>query len=619
MDLASLIDTLAGMPLVSLFRFFACLVCVSAFLCSAERTVPSAVDLSQLPPHPRLIARAADWESLEQRRKLDPLLEAYVQDLIVFARHELKHSKMERTLQGRRLLFVSRDLIQSSLLCSFAYRVTGERVFFEKARAELLEVCAFEDWNPSHFLDVAEMAAGVAISYDWLYDLWSAEDRAVIKRALVEKALKHGEKGNPTFIKENNWAQVCGGGLSLAALALGDEEPALASAVLGYVKAGLKYPLSAYAPDGCYPEGASYWSYGTMYHIILVSALRSALGDDWDILKSPGFLRSAEFEAQCSGPKGLLFNFADSGKRDGINEALCYMARELKRPALAWNTRDLLKSRNTDGADRPERFAPLLAFWWPFGPEAAKAAEPDLFFTGRGTNAVAIWRSAWTDTKARYFAIKAGGSGVSHGHMDGGTFVLDWKGKRWASDLGMQDYNSLESRGIKLWDMGQDSPRWGVFRLSSSAHNTLTLDGARHEAKGLAKLLHADKQGAEIDLTPILHLPATGVVLRKVAIEPRRIVITDELSGLPPGQSLRWAMTSTARIQLETARAVLTQDAQTLPLLFEGSAVELSIEDISTPRADFDAPNPGMRQLVARFKTDAQGRALLRVCIEATE
>ena len=31
----------------------------------------------------------------------------------------------------------------------------------------MLTAARFEDWNPSHFLDVAEMTFALAIGYDW--------------------------------------------------------------------------------------------------------------------------------------------------------------------------------------------------------------------------------------------------------------------------------------------------------------------------------------------------------------------------------------------------------------------------------------------------------------------
>ena len=37
----------------------------------------------------------------------------------------------------------------------------------------------------------------------------------------------------------------------------------------------------------------------------------------------------------------------------------------------------------------------------------------------------------------------------------------------WGIDLGMQNYLSLESRGVNLWDQFQEGQRWEVFRLGN--------------------------------------------------------------------------------------------------------------------------------------------------------
>lgn len=47
-----------------------------------------------------------------------------------------------------------------------------------------------KDWNPSHFFDVAEIAAAVATGYDWLYQTLTPERRTMCEQAIIEKALK---------------------------------------------------------------------------------------------------------------------------------------------------------------------------------------------------------------------------------------------------------------------------------------------------------------------------------------------------------------------------------------------------------------------------------------------
>ena len=74
---------------------------------------------------------------------------------------------------------------------AMAFRLTGDRRFAQHAIEVMLTAASFPDWNPSHFLDVAEMATALALGYDWLFDELSSADRATIKKALLEnKAAK---------------------------------------------------------------------------------------------------------------------------------------------------------------------------------------------------------------------------------------------------------------------------------------------------------------------------------------------------------------------------------------------------------------------------------------------
>ncbi len=89
-----------------------------------------------------------------------------------------------------------------------------------------------------------------------------------------------------------------------------------------------------------------------------------------------------------------------------------------------------------------------------------------------------VHRSAWDDPQATFVAVKGGCPAAPHGHLDGGAFVLEAGGVRWAADLGMQDYHSLESRGVNLWDGRPDGGRWRVFRIGGGPHNILRFNGA---------------------------------------------------------------------------------------------------------------------------------------------
>lgn len=565
------------------------------------------------PEHPRLIATQTDWQSLPYNAARDPDLRSFIDGILREARKSLDAPTPLRQMEGRRLLGVSRETLRRILLTAFAYRYTGEPAFLDRARIDLLAVARFEDWNPSHFLDVAEMATGVALGYDWLYHDLTPDERQELRNALVTKALLHAQQGHPSFRSHNNWNQVCIGGLVLAALAIGDEEPELTETVLTTARTHTDRGLAAYQPHGIYPEGPSYWEYGTTYTVLLIAALRSVTSDDWNLPNAPGLLASLPWIVHMTGPTGTFYNFADSGTRAGLSPAQFFLSRELRQPSLLHFQRREARRFAVRGGS--ERFAPLVAFWWP-QPEHPITPLPR-HWSGSGLQPVAAWRTDWEDPHSLYVAIKGGGARANHAHMDGGSFVLEAGGVRWAEDLGLQSYHSLESAGVQLWAMHQDSPRWSVFRLGPFAHNTLTLNDQLHDASGMATFTDIHPRGAHLDLTPIFLPGQVTSATRSISIRSRRVLLEDNLIGAAPGASLRWAMTTRADILLDGHRATLRLGDQSMLVRIQGALPE--ILDISAPVRPFDAPNPGYRLLVARAQADIHGAARIRVHLGPVE
>jgi hypothetical protein len=570
---------------------------------------PSSSPLIPLvwPEHPRLIATQTDWQALPHKAASDPELSTFIHAILREARKSIDAPTPLRQMEGRRLLGVSRETLRRILLSAFAYRYTGEPAFLDRARIDLLAVARFEDWNPSHFLDVAEMATGVALGYDWLYHDLTPGERQELHQALVNKALLHAQQGHPSFRSLNNWNQVCIGGLTIAALAIGDQEPDLARNILTAARAHTDRGLAVYQPDGIYPEGPSYWEYGTTYTVLLIAALRSVTGDDWNLPASPGLLASLPWMVHMTGPTGAFYNFADGGTRAGLSPAQFFLSREQRQPSLLHFQRREARRFVERGGN--ERFAPLVAFWWPHPDHPITPLARH--WSGAGLQPVAAWRTDWEDPNALYVAIKGGGARANHAHMDGGSFVLEAGGERWAEDLGLQNYHSLESAGVQLWAMHQDSPRWSVFRLGPFAHNTLTLDDQLHDASGMATFTEVHPRGAQIDLTPIFLPSQVTSATRSISIQPRRVVLEDTLSGAAPGASIRWAMATRAEILVEGTRTTLRLGDHTMLVRLKGMRPE--ILDISAPARPFDAPNPGYRLLIGRAQADQKGAARIRV------
>ena len=449
------------------------------------------------PEHPRLFATAADFQAIRDRRSTDPVLDAQLRTLEARAEALLDEPLLTPKKIGRRMLGVSRKAVTRLTTLSLARHTTGDERFARRAEAEMLNVADFPDWNPRHYLDVAEMATAVAIGYDWLYADLSEGTRAKVRDGLLRHALTVDRKkwGTDWRKKENNWNSVCYSGMVIAALAIAEHEPDVARDLLASAKANNPRGLAAYAPDGVYPEGPGYWVYGTTFQVLMVDACAppgQEGGDDLGLGSRPRLRAQRRLHRPRAGPDG---HGAQLWRRQG--QPLFPSRRSCgwsTKPAIpngsvtgdattgpAWSkaTRGCKPSPRSGGIGwtRPRRRRP------PPMPAAAPALcrprppprHPALSWHGQGKNPVAYFRESWENPGAMWLGVKGGRANLSHAHMDAGSFVFEADGVRWAIDLEPPGYQRLESEGLKIWDRSQKSDRWKVYVYRNDAHNTLTV------------------------------------------------------------------------------------------------------------------------------------------------
>lgn len=575
--------------------------------------------------HPRLLATAGTWDSLRDQRRQDARLDQLLSRIESAGRETLKAPVLARKMEGKRLLAVSREALNRVMVWAFCYRLTGDGIFLERAKTELLDLAAFPDWNPSHFLDVAEMTTAMAIGYDWLYAGLDPSARGVIRQAIIEKGLRPALVKNAGYNswqqRSNNWNQVCFAGLTLGALAVADEEPAVARDVLSLARQNIGNGLSAYVPDGVYPEGPGYWSYGTTYQVLMIAALESALGDSWNLAASPGFLASAEAQLELTGPTGKPYNYSDGGESGRFQPSLFWFAERQHLPGLLffqWPQLDRLLARS--GNDKESgRFLPLVALWWNHSADSQVPPHLPLAWLGDGENPVGVFRDSWTDTNALYLAFKGGAASLSHGHMDAGSFIFEADGVRWACDLGSQDYYSIEKKGWDPFSHGQNAKRWRIYRFNNFSHNTLTLDGQLHVWDADARIVEFNPSArtATVDLTKIFSGPATNVVRHFAIGTNRTVIIRDELSGLKPGEPVRWQMVTHAEVTVAGDHAGLQQAGKSLAarLLSPAGAV-FAVAPADPPDNGVNAPNPNTRILSVTARAPADGRLRIQVSLQ---
>ena len=120
--------------------------------------------------HPRLFLNNQQLPGVMSQIQASDELKTLHEELLRKADALTKQKPVQRIQIGRRLLSVSREALKRLLTLSWAYRSCGDENYLKRAEQEMLAIADFSDWNPSHFLDVAEMTTAMAIGYDWLYN-----------------------------------------------------------------------------------------------------------------------------------------------------------------------------------------------------------------------------------------------------------------------------------------------------------------------------------------------------------------------------------------------------------------------------------------------------------------
>jgi hypothetical protein len=575
------------------------LLCISLALFMPCRA--GVIDTSRIMGHPRLLLLKGQEEQIKNNIKAHPLWEKVHADLLNECEVILGLPPVERVLIGRRLLSKSRESLRRIFFLAYAWRMTHKKKYFNKCEEELLAVCQFSNWNPDHFLDVAEMTMAVAIGYDWLYVDLSAASRQLIGQAIISKGLTPSldDKYNGWLRGNNNWNQVCNTGISFGALAVYEDQRALSVQLVERALKSIQISMKTYAPDGNYTEGYSYWAYGTSYNVFLISALEQIFGTDYQLSQAPGFLRTPSFYEHLVGPSGLPFNYSDcASAADGLQPAMLWFASKLHDPSLLWQEQANMQKGKT--VPKWNRFLPA-ALVWGKDIDLNKVPPPaSPVWVGDGENPVAMMRSSWTDPNAIYIGFKGGTPSAGHAHMDAGSFVMDAEGVRWSADLGMQDYESMESKGLKIWDMSQGSDRWKVFRYSNFSHSTLTVNHALQAVKGRAAITkHSDDSlftHAVMDMSTLyagsLAKAARGIAL----VNKQYVTVRDEIETGDTACTIRWAMLTPARVaSVNNNRAqLLHKDGKKLALYVDGLPQQAILQTWPTdPPNSYDALNLG--------------------------
>ncbi|MCX7818336.1 MAG: heparinase II/III-family protein [Kiritimatiellae bacterium] len=580
---------------------------MSAWLCAvALGAATGGIDAVRLQieraaPHPRLLWPAGGDAALRARLGADARLRRSWSAISNAAERMLSEQPVRYQKQGRRLLHRSREALHRVLHLSMCARLTGDDRYARRAMAEMAAAAGMPDWNPSHFLDTAEMTLALAIGYDWLHDHLPASELQSVRAAIERHGLApyldapraHGwERGR------NNWTQVCHAGMVAGALALLEHDRDRAAQVVERALAGLPNAMRVYEPDGNYPEGPGYWIYGTTFNVILIAMLESALGTDFGLSARPGFLNAADYLLHTRAPSGLLYNYADCAERDaGFVPAVLWFAARTQRPELLWwADRDWPAAIEHFARGRPgqDRLFGVALLW--ADPALRGTVPAARAWYGRGENPLAIYRASWTDPDALYLALKGGTPSASHAHMDIGSFVLEAGGVRWSVDPGAQDYHQLERRGFGLWDSRQGGDRWKLFRYHTRGHSTLVVNGAEQRVESQSPITsyqaRPDGITAVVEMSDAYRDHLRAARRRFTVRNNREVEIADELVGGDRPATVRWGLVT--RAELEPGGVLMQRGRRLRITVISPERTQLERWPAERPESEYDEPNPGL-------------------------
>lgn len=374
----------------------------------------------------RLLATFDELMQLRRDAKQDVTLKSYV-------------NALKARFGSKTELFLAEpdtgDLEQSAecaVAFAMLYRVTGDKVYAERAAVECEALSMLSDWQSASMAIVGEVALGVSIVYDWCHHVWSEGRKARIERALLRQAMRPGVdayNGRARMWRAGSVnGAVANAGFLASALTLADVYPQTSYKLLDAVLRNLEPCFMAYAPDGGCTESVWAWAKSTRALTLVVAMLETACGDDYGLSRAPGFLASAYFPIYTETKNGA-WNYHNAAAEAVDTVSLSYFAKRTGRKTLAAVRRDEIASgrKNVHPFD--------LLFYAPVEEDVTKSLPLDAVYRRAGLVAL---RSDWSDDGI-FVGLHGGRNNEHAGDLDAGSLVLEMGGERFFVETGREE------------------------------------------------------------------------------------------------------------------------------------------------------------------------------------
>lgn len=503
--------------------------------------------------HPRVVCTEEDFKRLREEIKTNPHKKRWFDRLLLWCDELKDKPTLKYELRdGVRLLFVSWDLQRYSLAFALAYRLTGDTKYFDYAWPHLEAAAKMPDWNPSHHIDVGTLAYGYAIAYDWFYDVMSDEQKAIMEKGAYEnlfytvnRAIEDPNTSYTTVLMTNNHNVFSNAGVIATVMAFMDVYPEIASKIGSDIIRVVECFMDKFAPDGAYYEGPYYAETAINYTVRIFAALKSSIGKLYGLDKAQGFDKLADFIILLQSDFAA-FNFADSQRSLLAISGMFWIFDHFGLPGR----KESVASRNF--RDPAVGQIPEAILWYNVKEEDGDGGAPTV--VRYPEEEIIAMRDAYRDGQT-FVGIKAGNTVYAHSHLDAGSFVLDSQGRRWAHDLGQDNYNLYYKYN-----------HWDVYRLRAESHNTLIINPDRSPGYVLGSRADVTEFTVTDDRVKTV-INMTDLYGKERGVDNARrgyfftdgrssLVVRDEVK-LNRESLLRWHMTTDAEIGIEGNKATL--------------------------------------------------------------
>jgi hypothetical protein len=344
----------------------------------------------------------------------------------------------------------------------------------------------------------------------------------------------------------------------------------------------------------------------------------SAFGTDFGIFDYPAFKESAVFRVLSVAPSGLVYNFADSGEKSGRNGDITLAWFASKTGNKNYFEKDLFMKGPEEMGNLSRLAGPALV-WLAQYEEKGEETIPTAW-KGDGDNPVVFFTGGDNDPYKYFFGGKGGRGTVSHGNMDGGSFVFELYGLRWSVDPGNTGrYGRIERTGFQLWSSCQDCDRWKLLNKGNFGHSTISVNNELHVVDGKAIIIDF-KDGvnpeATIDMTPTFKGQLKSASRRFVKDGPASLLIEDNIEISEDTKLVTWQFITQANVQIVDGGAILSQDGKSIKIEnLSHSELTMSVISLNPPPLYIDTMKEGLKRLEIRIPawTIEEGKTVIRV------